>query len=304
MSGHIAILMAVRNGAGYLQEQLASIASQRHADWSLHVSDDRSEDGSMEIVKAFAAGRPGQVTLRTGPGRGGAQNFLALLDDATVPQDTATAWCDQDDVWLPDRLARAVAACATDAPVLYASRYRVLRGDGSEGAPSTRLQRPVTFGNALVQNPLPGHTMVANAPAARMLRKAVTAALAADVPFHDWWTCQILVGAGANVVFDETPGVLYRQHGGNQVGARGGPKASMERWRIIGDGRFATWLDRNAAALSATDLLTQENATLLERFIAWRQTGGRRASLASLGIWRQDRLGGLALTAGARLRLF
>ncbi|GIT90871.1 glycosyl transferase [Jannaschia pagri] len=300
--GHIAILMGVHNGAAHLPAQLASITGQNHDAWSLHVSDDGSDDNSPEILRRFAEAYPSRVSLRAGPCRGGAMNFLTLLRDADLPKNAAVAWCDQDDVWLPDRLARAAAACEAMTPVFYATRYQLLLADGTRGAASAALARPVTFGNTLVQNPLPGHTMVANHAATAILRRAVPAALEAQVPHHDWWTAQIMLGAGAQVVFEERPSVLYRQHSENQVGTRAGLRAKLERLAMIADGRLSDWLDRNIAALRGQTDLTPDSAALLEAFTTWRETPAwRRPALARLGIWRQDRLGGLALETAARL---
>ena len=67
MTGHVAIVMAVKDGARHLPEQLASIAAQSHADWSLHVSDDGSDDDSLAILQAFADQTPARVTIAEGP---------------------------------------------------------------------------------------------------------------------------------------------------------------------------------------------------------------------------------------------
>lgn len=301
MGGHVAILMAVRDGARFLPEQLASIAGQRHPDWSLHASDDGSRDASVDILREFASVHPGRVSISEGPRAGPGRNFLSLLRDARIPDGSSVAWCDQDDVWLPHHLEAATCAGAGAAPVLSAARYRRTSADGTPGATSARLRYPVTFGNALVQNPLPGHTMVANPAGAAILRADVDAALAAGVPHHDWWTCLVLVGTGARIAFAEAPSVLYRQHEGNAVGARGTAPAALERLRMILDGRFADWLDRNAAALRGAGRLTGPNLALLERFEAWRARKGGAGELAAMGVHRQDRAGQAALHLAAKL---
>lgn len=301
MTGHVAIVMAVKDGARHLPAQLASIAGQTHGRWSLHVSDDGSDDDSLGVLQAFADQNPGRVTIVEGPREGAAANFLTALTRAGIPDRASVAWCDQDDIWREDRLAKALACFDVTTPVLFASRYQILTANGRLGRLSAPLRRTPTFGNALVQNPLPGHTMVANPAAADLLRGAAEAALQAKVPFHDWWTCQLLIGAGAGVVFDPAPGVLYRQHAGNLVGARGGFVAGLERLKMILDGRFSNWLERNTEALKTAGCLTAEASELLDRFGEWRKARAPRPPLSELGIWRQDRAGGLALSLAARL---
>lgn len=107
----VVILLATYQGERFLAAQLDSILAQSCRDWRLVVSDDGSTDATREILRRFAAAHPDRdIELRDGPRQGGTRNFLSLLD-AVAPGE-AVAWCDQDDLWLPDRLARGLAALA------------------------------------------------------------------------------------------------------------------------------------------------------------------------------------------------
>lgn len=107
----VAILLATYQGERFLAAQLDSIAAQSCRDWRLVVSDDGSTDTTREILRRFAAAHPDRdIELRDGPRQGATRNFLSLLD-AVAPGE-AVAWCDQDDLWLPNRLARGLAALA------------------------------------------------------------------------------------------------------------------------------------------------------------------------------------------------
>ena len=64
----VRILMATYNGARFLHEQLASIARQSHTAWRLTVSDDGSDDETLDIVRRFAQTTQQPVTLLQGPG--------------------------------------------------------------------------------------------------------------------------------------------------------------------------------------------------------------------------------------------
>src|ERR1700712_481069 len=108
----IAVLMGTFNGAEYLDEQLQSLADQTYSNWSLHVSDDGSSDSTCEIVSRFASSVSQRVTLRRGPQTGFAENFLALAHDEAIDR-ALFAFCDQDDIWYPEKLKRAVAWFAT-----------------------------------------------------------------------------------------------------------------------------------------------------------------------------------------------
>lgn len=308
---HVCILMGTYDGARWLPAQLASIAAQTHADWSLILRDDGSQDDTADVVADFARRHPGRdiLFLRGPGGQGSAANFLALLAEACVPQGCALAFADQDDAWLPGKIARALAEIARaqdDAqsgagprPAVYASRTILTDAALQPDRISTLHRRPPAFGNALVQNVLAGNTIVLDPAAATLMRATTDAALGADVPFHDWWIYQVMTGAGGIVINDTEPGLYYRQHGANVLGAHRGMAGGLARLGMIRDSRYAGWLDRNLAALArVAGHLTPAHRQMAADFAALRRAPGgiaRMAGLARLGIHRQTRAGDLML---------
>jgi len=103
----LAVVMATYRGARWLPEQLASIGAQTRRPDRLIVSDDGSDDGSVEIVERFAATAPFPVTVLEGPRRGLADNFWHAAAHA---DEELIAWSDQDDVWHPVKLERCERA--------------------------------------------------------------------------------------------------------------------------------------------------------------------------------------------------
>jgi glycosyltransferase involved in cell wall biosynthesis len=300
--------MATRNGARFLDAQLASISRQTHPHWSLRVSDDGSTDGTRAIVERFAAAHPpGRVSLIEGPGRGSTANFLSLIAD-TGTRGGLFATADQDDVWLPGKLARAVrilepgatAPCAR--PMLYGGRTIVTDASLRPRALSPLFTRPPAFANALVQSYSGGNTMVFNAA----LRDLVRAAGGSDAGpvCHDWWLYLLATGAGGSALYDPRPQVLYRQHGANLVGANVTFAARLSRLAGILSGRFARWNAANAGALlRARHLLTPEARGQLAAFRAARATPGPLglARLRAARVYRQTRAGDASLALAAFL---
>lgn len=297
--GHVAILMATRNGARHLGQQLDSILAQSHRDWSLWISDDGSDDATPAILADWQRRHPGRIHLRAGPGRGAAANFLSLLTDPAIAADHV-ALADQDDVWLPGKLARALARLGRlpAGPALYAARTRIVDEDLRPLGLSPLRRRPPGFRNALVQSLAGGNTMVLNGAA----RALVCRAPAVEPVSHDWWLYQLLTGAGAHVLYDPEPVLLYRQHGGNQHGANRGGRARLSRLGRLLGGTLADWNARNIAALGACrHLLTAPARADLDRFarIAGRAGPLAAARLAASGIHRQSREETLALWLAA-----
>src|SRR6185312_5860774 len=149
----VAILMATKDGAAFLDEQLQSIARQTHADWRLVVSDDGSTDGTKDIVSRFSGEHPQRVTILDGPRQGVSANFLSLATNPDIDADFF-AFSDQDDIWHGDKLARALDWLATipaDTPSMYCGRTELMSADGRCYGLSPLFRRPPSFANALVQ---------------------------------------------------------------------------------------------------------------------------------------------------------
>ena len=298
----VAILMTLFDGAPHVEEQLESLHRQTYRNWTLHVSDDGSRDDGPDRVRAFALRTGHEVRLYRGPGAGYASNFLSLLD-APDDRDGYAAFCDHDDIWLPDKLARAVSALAdhpSDRPALYGARTWIWTPDTDARRLSQPRPRPTGFRNALAQNYAGGNTMVFNRAAIDLARRARDAA--AGIVSHDWWLYQIVTGGGGTAIFDPEPALLYRQHHRNQIGANDGARAGLARLRHVFAGRYANWNDANLAALDgASNLLTEDSRKVLSHFAACRSRNPARrlVALYRSGLYRQSLRGTLALWAAA-----
>lgn len=298
----VAVLLATYNGAACLQEQLDSLAAQTYPPARVLVSDDGSTDATRAIVSGFAARHPALgVEILEGPRRGSAANFLSLL--ARCPEDVDMAcFCDQDDVWLPGKIARALAQLDPASLQMYCARTWECDETLQNRRASRLHPRPPGFANALVQNIAAGNTIALMGPALALSRAAAREAGAVVV--HDWWIYQLLTGAGAQVIYDTEPVLLYRQHRGNLIGANRGPLATLRRLRHLFTGTFRRWNNINLAALeTSAQRLTPENRRLMRAFAAGRE-GGPRARISMLrrtGVYRQGRLGEASLRLAALL---
>lgn len=295
---HVTILMATFNGGRFLAQQLDSFLAQSHANWSLWVSDDGSKDQTREILDAFRAAHPDRdIRLFDGPRQGAAANFLSLLCRPELPEGHV-AFSDQDDVWLPHKLRRALRRlldAPADTPVLYGSRTVITNRQGRRQRLSRLHERPLGLHNALIQNIIAGNTAVLNPAATRLMRRA---SAGIEVPFHDWWLYLVTTAAGGTVIFDSKPGLLYRQHGGNHLGTRHKLRAQLDRLRRLQAREFARWNHANLAALARhRDLATPEARALLDAFTDLRDRPGLRAlhRFHQIGLYRQSPLEELAL---------
>ena len=217
--------MCTKNGAPFLADQLKSIAQQSHTDWALFVSDDGSDDDTREILERFAGRQKQNVVVRSGPGRGACANFLSLAADPTIGADYF-AFSDQDDIWHPEKLERALIWLATvrdDVPALHCGRTELMTAEGRVYGLSPLFKRAPAFKNALVQSLAGGNTIVFNRATKKLIEQMGTL----DVVLHDWWTYQLVSAAGGTIRYDPTPMVKYRQHSQSQIGSNLGWRARL-----------------------------------------------------------------------------
>ncbi len=291
----VGIVLATLNGGAFLAEQLRSIASQTTDDWVLIVTDDGSTDATPDIVARFSAQHPGKVHWVAGPQRGLAANFLHGLRQVPT-MATHVAFSDQDDVWHPEKLAAALNQLnGIRGPALYCGTRTICDEHLTPTGRTTAPGYGCTFANALVQNVASGNATVLN-------RDAIDLLNASDphgIVFHDWWSYQLITGAGGTVVFDPTPYIFYRQHKNNQVGAAQGFAAWINRFRRVQNRTFARVLEAHHDALDRNAaLLTPVNRALSTRFRILRTS--RLMPWHPLPVHRQTAFGQCAL----RISLF
>ena len=293
---HIAILLASKNGARFLPDQLESFLWQNLPASSLIVSDDNSRDNTVDQIRTFATRSSLPTVLRRGPNKGAAQNFLGLIRACFDKVDYA-AMSDQDDVWLPDKLERGVAALQSiNGPAIYCSSTVVTDSKLCPRHVTPPKNQRIGFANALVECLAGGNTMILN----RAALDLAASAFAPNIQTHDWFLYQLVTGAGGRVVFDPQPTVLYRQHRHNLVGALAGPRAYFRRLTGMFRGHMRMWNDTHIEALQANShLLTPANRATLEAFQKARSAPRLKIvrELERYGIQRVGRSGQAALLA-------
>jgi len=224
--GTIQVLLATWNGAAHLDEQLASVWDQTDDDFAVLARDDGSTDDTARILERHAAEHPGRMRILptdapTGSASGNFSKLMAAADAAYV------AFCDQDDIWMPDRLARSREAMRVlerkgggDVPLLVHSDLEVVDTELHTLARSFWRYQKLDPGivrhlnRLIVQNVVTGCTCLAN----RALIEKGTP-VPADAIMHDWWLALVACAFG-RIGEVARPTVRYRQHGANDTGAK------------------------------------------------------------------------------------
>lgn len=276
------VLLSTYNGAAYLRAQLDSLLAQTLPGVEILARDDGSGDDTCAILEEYA--RRGALVWYRGDNLGAAHSFWRLLRDAG--EADYYAFCDQDDLWDRDKLARAAAALEPldgASPLLYGSDVRVVGADLTPIAPGM-MGRPCTdFPHALVKNFAPGCTYVWNRAAMDLLRRYDDHAL--GLTLHDWTAFQIIACFGT-VVYDPLPSLCYRQHGDNAIGAVTRPAAHRLRQAAAfwhGDKRNSRERQARRLALAFGAEMTAEHRELTADFALYREDRARQRRLLRRG---------------------
>lgn len=227
------ILLAAYNGEKYLPRQIDSILAQDFRDFRLLVRDDGSSDGTVGIVRRYAA-RDSRVALANDtPGSpagniGYRANFFSLLETAGGGAEFF-AFCDQDDFWLPEKIRLGVEALQSAdpaRPALYTSSYVFCDGDlNRTGEPFADAKTP-HFERTLFYNAAFGFTIMGNAALRRLALKA--APLCPSIP-HDKLCAQLALLFGEYLA-DDRRTALYRRHGKAVTVSSGGLRNLVSSW--------------------------------------------------------------------------
>ena len=216
----VAVLMSTYNGEKYLREQIESILAQKDIDLKLYIRDDGSSDSTIQIVREYLC-KTDKITLNIGANVGVGNSFMQLVYDCPDDYDYY-AFADQDDVWLPEKIIRAINKIAENkTPVLYCSNQIVVDKNLNKIG-MRHIQLPdISYQQIMCQNKITGCTMVWNRALQELLadkyRRPSTALLKNRI--HDVWVAMVSSVIG-EIIYDNEGYILYRQHESNVVGVR------------------------------------------------------------------------------------
>jgi rhamnosyltransferase len=233
----VAVCLAAFNGLQYLQPQVDSILGQSDVDITLYVSVDRSTDGTEDWFSGLHARDARIVLLPFGETFGGAaRNFFRLLREVDFSPFEYVAYADQDDIWLPGKLKRAVESLSEQGADGYSSDIVAFWESGRSRY--IKKSYPQQRWDYLFESAGPGCTFVFTQLLAMKIKNAMqkNSQKILDVGLHDWFTYAFARANGHKWIIDGYASLMYRQHGQNQVGVNAGFSALLWRAKKVLNG--------------------------------------------------------------------
>lgn len=217
----IAILMSTYNGECYLKEQIDSLLNQTNKDWKLYIRDDGSTDNTVSIVKEYVSNYPNLITLLNDElgNLGSGRSFMHIL---SVVDADYYMFCDQDDVWLPNKIQDTVnvmcqlsmkyvnmPVCVFTDLYLCDDKLNIIQDFLVKylGREPDRININSFYRTFVFHSPVFGCTMMINQIAKRM-------SLPFDFVWHDTWISMICKKKGIMSYIDKST-ILYRRTGNN-----------------------------------------------------------------------------------------
>ena len=233
----IAILMATYNGARYVEEQVASLQAQTRRDWQLYICDDGSTDDTLKVL-ARIVDSDERISMLDDPvkNKGVGDRFCWMLEQ-TRNQHEIFFFCDQDDVWLPekiDRTARTIESSDRQVPLLVHcdliivdESLKIVRK--SHFAHAGFSSRPYRIDELVAKTHILGCALAFNKALAAIALPMPKMPSPEILMAHDWWLTLVASLRGKIVTIPEGL-IYYRQHGRNVFGA--GPGGNR-RWHLL-----------------------------------------------------------------------
>jgi glycosyltransferase involved in cell wall biosynthesis len=219
----VSVVMATYNGERYLAEQFQSLLDQTKLPDELIISDDGSKDGTLRIIEEFSRRAPFPTTILVNGNRlGYAENFLQASKHA---QGDLVAFCDQDDVWHPNKLERSLRELRKTGSSLCVHAVRLIDGQSRPcGFFNQGTTKDIVFDSLML--PPWGLYLGFTQTFERSLLDIVDAQrrgpdnhIPSGLLAHDRWI-YLLASSFGKVVALAEPLADYRQHSTNQFGKK------------------------------------------------------------------------------------
>jgi glycosyltransferase involved in cell wall biosynthesis len=231
----VSAIMPTFRGEHLVTDALDSALAQTHRPLEVVVVDDGSDDATTEVVADYARRHPDVVRLIAQPDRAGP--CRRRNDALQAARGELIAWLDQDDVWLPDKLARQVALLEADrgAGLAYCD-YEEFDGASGRTLPS-EWPHGAARGDILGDLWVDGCFICSSTV---VFRRAALAARGLRFPERDfsfgddYWTWLALSLDWRAARVDEVL-VRYRRHPGNESRRRPRENFHLRRIELLRD---------------------------------------------------------------------
>jgi glycosyltransferase involved in cell wall biosynthesis len=225
LSPLVSVVLGTYNGEAYLEEQLCSVLAQTYAHIEIIALDDRSTDGTVRILRDYAARDARIKVFVNDRNLGFIRNFEK---GATLSTGKWISFCDQDDYWFPKKIENMVRAIG-DQPMIYCDSVlcdQDLQPQGKRISDLVHYQPFYDCRQLCVFSRMYGHATLITR---ELFDKA--SPFLDDMPHDGWLAFHATLYGGVGYL----PEVLvkYRQHADNVFGVVGRKRKKITRQQRV-----------------------------------------------------------------------
>jgi len=260
-SYRVAIALAVYNGERWIEEQILSILKQKNILVKIFISIDKSTDNSEGICLRLSKKHKELVLIKSNSKFGsGAKNFYQILKHIDLSDFDYFAFADQDDIWLPSKIERALSCLTKTGSHGYSSNLTPFNEEKSWTLKKNHPQRKFDY---LFQGASAGCTYVITTKAALLIQEKISSddsEFSVDTS-HDWLTYAICRSHNMKWFSDHESHILYRQHENNAYGSMDGLQGIQKKIQFIRSG----WYRKHIIWMSQFLLLSPKEKMIINR---------------------------------------
>lgn len=281
----VLVLLSTYNGQKYIPEQLDSLILQEEVNLTILIRDDGSKDNTIEILNHYKEENT-NIELLFEENIGAAKSFYRLMDYAMkhYPHYDYYAFCDQDDVWRPEKLKDLIEEADKSS-----NRYKLVYSNVYVTDEKLNIKKELNknpqisiYSNIVASGQL-GCTQLFNYA---LLEKACIISLQTInndyLPLHDGWISLVAFSLNGEVMYCKKPTMYYRQHSSNVVGNKNSNILKTITRRIK---RFYATPNRKSlkcqyVLMYLNNEISEKNRYILEQCAWYKKSILRRMKLA------------------------
>ena len=230
----VAVLLAAFNGEKWISEQIDSILNQKGVNITLYINIDLSSDQTKNICMDFGSRYSNIEILPYGQRCGSAaKNFFYMIKNVDFDKYDYISLSDQDDIWLPKKIQRAVSVLSNKRIDAYSSDVIAFWANGRRSV--VKKSYPQKSLDYFFESSGPGCTFVLKKRTMELFKNFLILNWCEvnRIELHDWLLYAFVRHSGMEWFIDNEPLMLYRQHERNVVGVNYGFSGFFKRLKML-----------------------------------------------------------------------
>lgn len=159
IQGLVSVIMPTYNCGKFITETIASIQAQTYTNWEIEIVDDCSTDDTKTVVEALMA-EDSRIHYHCLEANSGAA--VARTESMKRARGEYMAFCDSDDLWMPDKLERQLAFMNENGYAFSCTAYEQIDEESNSLDRVIKTVKKTDYNRLLLDCPVGNSTVMYN----------------------------------------------------------------------------------------------------------------------------------------------